>query len=172
MAIFKKKQKEQQELGEVQHVKKKREIYDPEYMEYHSLTCVEMEHPEWPSDKKIEYSLSEEGMRHAWFIRMVLDIQVRYHNDVGKYKDWDYCYRRAYDIMKEVPEELIPNINEWIEYKPLSDIKINGVSVNDIINQFGKKQPIYFLEALDCMIYWKQTNYSDPMFCKLFSMRR
>lgn len=172
MTLFNKKKSEQLEPIEAQHVKNKREIYDPKFMEYRSLACVEMEHPQWPSDKKIEYSISEEGMRHAWFIQMVLDLRERYHNDVGQSETWAYCYQKAYDIMKNMPEELIPNINEWIEYRQLSDIKINGVSVNDIMNQFGKKQQIYFLDAIECMIDWKDTNYFDPSFCKFYFMRR
>lgn len=42
----------------------------------------------------------------------------------------------ADDLMKDMPDELLPNIVEWINDEPISDIRIGKLSIKDIMYCF------------------------------------
>lgn len=84
----------------------------------------------------------------------------------GDYATNGQCLTMAIKIMRYLPTELIPNIDEWIEGRDLSDIKVNGWSVADVMTQFGDKKIIPFLSAVECLGRWKVTGYKDKDFCR------
>lgn len=69
-------------------------------------------------------------------------------------------------IFKYLPEELYVNLEEYIDEKPISDIKLHGVSLKDIINQYGedgRKEP--FIDACEAMIAYIKTGYVYKGIC-------
>lgn len=45
----------------------------------------------------------------------------------------DAAEDEANDIMKDLPEELFPNIEEWLNDKPLSEIKYGKISIKKLV---------------------------------------
>jgi hypothetical protein len=78
--------------------------------------------------------------------------------------DYSDCILEAGYLVNNMPRELWPNLNEWLDDKPLSDIKVHGVSINDVSNMFRKLKPS-FVQILTCMTHWKESNYIDNNFC-------
>ena len=99
---------------------------------------------------------------------ITIDLIAKIEEVEGDFMDHTQCVWEANDIMHGLPDELIPNINEWIDDKPISDIKINGISALDIMGQFGKRQCITFLQAIECLNAWKKTGYRNRDFCRRY----
>jgi hypothetical protein len=73
-------------------------------------------------------------------------------------------------IINNMPQELWPNIEEWIDDRRISDIKVHGVSIPDIMHQFPE-QDILFLNAMECMCDWKNYEFKGNEFCRYYFMR-
>lgn len=60
------------------------------------------------------------------------------------------------DYFDGIPRELFPNVYEWIDDKPLSDIKYNGLSFNMIIQQYydAHDKKLNFVEAVLVMFFF------------------
>ena len=75
------------------------------------------------------------------------------------------CENDAVYFLDNLPEELIQNVNEWLDDKPLTDIKVHGVSINDIYKFYKNRRYLTFGRVLRCMTDWKESEYIDPKFC-------
>lgn len=79
--------------------------------------------------------------------------------------DYSDCILEAGYLVNNMPRELWTNLNEWLDDKPLSDIKVHGVSINDVMKMFETSLPRDFVQILKCMTIWKKHNYVDKNFC-------
>ncbi len=60
--------------------------------------------------------------------------------------------RRIYkSIFADCPDELIPNLEEWLEDRSISRIEYNGVSVRDVMYQDYDKNGNMVYDFLDCL---------------------
>jgi hypothetical protein len=73
-------------------------------------------------------------------------------------------------IINNMPQELWPNVEEWIDDQPISDIPVHGVSIPQIINRFSDER-ILFLDAIECLCRWKSIGYKGENFYELYFMR-
>lgn len=152
--------------------KENRVIYDRRRLEAISISEVIEEHPEWIKSRQETVGKSEERIQKLIHRRMVADLAERMlENNRGGCGDRDFCVKSAQWIMENVQQELLPNINEWIENRPISTIPVHGVTVSDIMTQFQPDRSISFIEAVECMICWKQINYKNKRFCRLFFVK-
>ena len=139
-------------------------VYDVDGLKVLSIQLLAFEHPDWSYEKRKEVGSTPERLTEITEKRMIVDLQGRLMED-----DYDdnssYHFKVAKWIIENVQPELMQNINEWIEHKPISDIKIHNVSINDIMTQF-ENYKISFVQALSCLIYWQKTNYHNPDFCR------
>lgn len=79
---------------------------------------------------EVTYNLSREDLLRVKFANKLESI---WHDD-------EYAHEQANKIMDGLPKELYPNIAEYIDGKPLSDIMYNNLSVNMVIYYIpGKK---------------------------------
>ena len=58
-------------------------------------------------------------------------------------------------ILDDCLPELEHNVCEWIEHRPLSDIKIDGLSINDLYETWGTEN---FAEALRILKDYKRNH--------------
>lgn len=76
---------------------------------------------------------------------------------ISKLQTYNYGYneiqaRRIYkSIFTNYPNELIPNLEEWLEDRPISRIEYNGVSVRDVMYQDYDKNGNIVYDFLDCL---------------------
>jgi hypothetical protein len=117
-----------------------------------------------PEDEFNAMCKTEEVRKQAIFNLNVVDLESRLMEEYGGTRDVFFCKEEALYLMENIPEELIVNVEEWLDEKSLSDIKIHGVSVNDVF-EMCKGRFIHFLSILKCFIEWKKTGYEDPDFC-------
>lgn len=85
-----------------------------------------------------------------------------YYKERVSYGD---CILEASYLVHNMPQELWPNLNEWLDDKPLSDIKVHGLSINDVMKMFATSLPRDFVQILKCMTAWKKYDYVDKNFC-------
>lgn len=81
----------------------------------------------------------------------------------------DYAIDCANKITDIIPKELYGNIQEWIDDKPISDIKYKGISIKDIMEQdikYGVKHD--FFESLEAMMMYIQCGCRDKSICKKY----
>lgn len=81
-------------------------------------------------------------MRSELFQKFSTKIQAAYGMSA------DNASREAEQILNSCPEKLLPNIREWTEGKPLSDIYIEGFSVPMIMYMWRSRD---FLMAISVM---------------------
>lgn len=116
-----------------------------------------------------ELSKTDEIRKQAIFNLNVVDLESRLIEDYGGTRTSIQCAEEALYIMDNIPEELIPNVEEWLDNKPLSDINVHGMSINYLINTYPLCFHIY--AALNCFIKWKETGYKNKNFCKNYFSR-
>lgn len=150
-----------------------RVIYDRSRLEAISISETIEAHPEWIKAKQEAVGRSEEKIQDLIYRKTIGDMVDRMvEEDGGKeYSDIYYNLCVAKRIMENIQPELVQNINEWIENRPLSDIKIHGVSVYEVMNQFAPHRYIPFIRAVECMMYWKEVDYRNKTFCRDFFAR-
>lgn len=102
---------------------------------------------------ELTYNLSREDL-----------LRIKFANKLESvWHDEKYEHYKANQIMDGLPEELYPNVEEFIDDKPLSDIMYNNLSVNMVIYYIpckkikewkkGKKNSgIGFIPAMEIMI--------------------
>lgn len=105
---------------------------------------------------------TNEIRKQAIFNLNVVDLEDRLMEEYDGTRDVFECKKEAVYLMENSPEELIQNIEEWLDEKPISDIKVHGVSINDLMKNYSRCA--HFLTALNCFIEWKKTGYEDPEF--------
>lgn len=75
--------------------------------------------------------------------------------------------RRIYkSIFTDYPDELIPNLEEWVEDKPISRIEYNGVSIRDIMYQdYDKNGKIVydFVKSYKLIKDYLNSNIKNPL---------
>lgn len=114
---------------------------------------------------EVTYNLSREDLLRVKFANKLESI---WHDD-------EYAHKKANRIMDGLPKELYPNIEEYIDGKPLSDIMYNNLSVNMVIYYIpgkkikewkkGKKNSgIGFLPAIETMVKYVKKGYTNPYY--------
>ncbi|WP_151409400.1 glucuronate isomerase [Anaerococcus sp. Marseille-P9784] len=73
----------------------------------------------------------------------------------------DFSYSEAYadklknELMKDMPEELFENVDQWSNRRPLTDVEVYGVSILDLYKKWGGEN---FLLAINIL----STYANDP----------
>lgn len=147
-----------------------RVIYDREQLAVIATQLLAFEHPDWPYEKRKQIGSSEEKIQELIHARMIVDLQGRLLDDAPDDKDVQFYFNVAKRIMDNIQPELVQNINEWIDGEELTDIKIHGVSIKDIMTQFPD-HPIHFVRAVECLIDWKKSGYQNKHFCRNYFWR-
>lgn len=99
----------------------------------------------------------------------LMDLEDRLHEMYRGLRNSNMCRKEAVYIIDNIPDELMVNLEEWLDNKPLSDIKIHGFSINDILKDFPY---VNFTQALTCMIDWKAQGFLDSNFIiRYFAIR-
>ncbi len=76
------------------------------------------------------------------------------------------AYSLTNEIINRLPEELYINVQEYIDEKPVSDIKYEGVSIKDIMEQYkdiNLTEP--FIDAAIAMIAYVESGCEDRSIC-------
>lgn len=73
------------------------------------------------------------------------------------FSEYAPCSNLIRNIMKNIPRDLLTNMIEWLHDNPISEVKVNEISVNDIIYKYNTT----FLEAILFMIEWKESGYKE-----------
>lgn len=121
-------------------------------------------------EELVDLCNSEDITREAIFNLNFIDLQNRLFEEYHENKSiWD-CREQANKWLTMIPKELMPNIEEWLDCKPLSDIEIYGFSINYILNRYKHKN-IDFIDAVEAFIIWKRTNYCDKGFFNVYFSR-
>lgn len=121
---------------------------------------VKLEHPneseEWYKKEieKIIPSRIQDIFKSNIFFRFKQDG----YNDVRA----DYWATKIINIL---PKELYPNIEEWIDEKPLSDIKYCGISIKDIMNHYLPQRIIPFNRSIEAMLAFIESGSRDINIC-------
>ena len=149
-----------------------RNIYDEKLMKLLSVMAISEQHPDWSDEEKIRVGELDENVQKIIRNQITKDFAKKMMDTTNNYATYFQYLEDAIQLMNEIPEELIPNVNEWIEDKPLSDIKVHGVSINDINEHYKSRCTIEFQLILRCMACWKKTNYADKNYCFYFFAAR
>lgn len=116
-----------------------RKEYDEKKIMMRAACLVYDCYPEWPKEKKEEEATKEEWLDTARkfmvYVEFINKI-VKHENGTSSYEN---CKRIAKNIIENMPKELWPNIEKWIDEQQISDIKVHGVSIPDIMLQFPEK---------------------------------
>jgi hypothetical protein len=148
-----------------------RKAYDEKIIKNISCMDIDFEHPDWTQEQKnIELN---NPSRRAKTVRnlTILDLSNRLFEEHGGTYTARECAAEAKYLMENMPQELIVNVNEWLDNKPLSDIKVHGTSINDVFKMFVNR-PMHFIRILHCMCKWKETDYFDEEnFCWCYFAR-
>lgn len=150
-----------------------RVIYDRRRLGAISISEVIAEHPEWIKSRQEAVGRSEEKIQNLIYRKTIgdmVDRMVEEDGGVGR-SDIHYNLCVAKRIMENIQPELVQNINEWIENRPLSNIEINGITVESVMNQFSPRRRISFVDAIECLINWKEIGYRNKTFCRDFFSR-
>lgn len=73
--------------------------------------------------------------------------------------------RKAKNFVSWLPEELYPNIIEWIEGKPISDIDYHGMSIKKIMEQ---NKGSTFIKSLYAMHAYIDSGYKKSVIYQFF----
>ena len=143
-------------------------VYDRERLEILSIQLLREDHPDWSYEKRKEEGLKPERMDYILRARMTVDLKNKLMKDDNGMGTSDYYFKRAKWVLDNVQPELLQNINEFIDGIPLSDIKIHGVSISDVMTQFEPERPISFMLAIESIICWKNAGYKNSNFCRYY----
>lgn len=120
------------------------------------------------------------GMNEEYYMQESMKLIDEYYHNKMATKISEYYQNNGFDshyskvkgehMVKNIPKELFPNIIEWIEDKPLSDIKYCGLSVNDIINnyEYYYDKKLCFPYALRIMKTYIEDGCEDKEIAKKF----
>lgn len=78
------------------------------------------------------------------------------------------AYKRATDLLKNCSVHLLPNVYEWVEGRPLSDIYVDKYSISMILSIWNSND---FLRALEVICELQQGN-KDIAERRIWQMRR
>lgn len=142
-----------------------RDATNPEKIKKYTKLIVEREHPDWTHDNIVKVSEEKQYIDKAIYVLTLSDFRQRVYAEYQERVDYEECSAEAKYLLDNMPQELIPNLNEWLDNQPISDIKLHGVSINDVMKMFESSLPRDFLQILKCMTIWKKHNYVDKNFC-------
>jgi hypothetical protein len=149
----------------------KRKVYDEKLVMEIAILNVEREHPDWAKEHVLDVANTKEEIHKAKLGLTVLDFRDRLIQEYDGHRNVLQCHEEAAYLLHHMPAELIVNVNEYLDEQPLTDIKINGVSINDVFKMFENSRPLHFVQILRCMAYWRDGDYIDPDFCWNFFAR-
>lgn len=108
---------------------------------------------QWAKEHLQEYKMS------------IMETNIFYHLRHIKYPEYlnrSSAHRLAY----ELPMELYQNLNEWIDEKPISEIKYGDLSIKEIVDTYAKmNRGATFVDCCDDMLYYIQTGCVDKGVC-------
>ena len=146
-------------------------VYDRKKLEVLSIQNIKNQHPDWPREKCVEEGMLEENIDYVMRARLAADLADKMMESDGDCAPNEYFMRQAQWIVNNAPRELYKNINEYIDGEALSEIRLCGVSVSDVMNQFVPNRQISFVRAVECFAYWKNRNYQNPNYCRDFFLQ-
>ena len=142
-----------------------RKTYNQEIIDRVAKYEANMANPTLTGEEVAEMAKEKHWQDIAKHKARIYDLIQKLDEVEGKFIDHTQCVWWANRLMRNIPPELEQNIDEWIDDKPLTDIKVHGWSIADIINHYGKKRIVTFLEAVKCMGDWHASGYQDDEFC-------
>jgi hypothetical protein len=145
-----------------------RKAYNKEIIHLTAICNLSKEHPTWSNEKIEKEAEKQDVIKRVVLALTELDLAHKLDEYYKGYWNWSECHETANYIMNNMEPQLIQNINEWIDEQPLSDIKIHGWSIKDIMCSPNKKRKVSFVEAMKCLIQWKENNYENKDFCILY----
>ena len=127
---------------------------------------------EYPQQKEEFYQLmtlhkTQQAIRFQLKRSMIQDIQ----------KIFGYSYNsancKASQLIDDLPEELFPNIEEWLSNEPISEIDYGGISIKKIMEQHKKSFGVMydFLTCLSIMNDYIRTGCKDKSICYIPFLR-
>lgn len=132
---------------------------------------VRMKHPELTSQEISELAKRKEFVDEAVYQIKVADLQDRLFEEYGETQPSWVCRDQAIEWMTKLPEELLLNVEEWLDNKPLSDIKVHGISINDIFSKY-KSPNLTMTRVMSFFILWKETGFkNENAHVMFFTMR-
>lgn len=137
-----------------------RKAYDKNKVKLISMMDIDFEHPEWTQEQKDAELARPERIANTVRNLTILDLASRLYEEHGGTYTARECAAEAKYLMDNMPQELIVNVNEWLDGKPLSDIKVHGTSINDAFKMVANR-PIHFIHILHCMCKWREAEYFD-----------
>lgn len=144
--------------------------YDQKKIELRALILVCNNHPDLDDETKKQMAASEEWLDVARKSFILHDFTEKIKDHEQGLLNYTASRAVAARIINNMPQELWPNVEEWIDDKPISDIKVHGVSIPDIMHQF-QGRTILFLNAMECMCDWKSYEFKSNEFCRYYFMR-
>lgn len=81
-----------------------------------------------------------------------------------------YAERSAESLAERIPEELYPNIFEWIDDKEISEIDYHGMSIKRIMDDFRYMFNCQcdFVSALRAMLFYIRGGCNDSHVCRTY----
>jgi hypothetical protein len=144
--------------------------YDQKKIALRAVILVYNNYPDLDDETKRQMAESEEWLDIAKKSLIADDVAEKIYKQNKGILTARQSTIEADRIMNDVQPELLPNIEEWLDDQPISNIYIHGVSIPQIMNQFPNKE-IDFLEALTCLRHWKDIDYQGKEFCRIYFMR-
>lgn len=142
--------------------------YDQKKIKLRAVILVYNNYPDLDDATKRQMAESEEWLNLARKSFLLDDFTMKIKEHEQGILNYTASSVVAARILNNMPPELLPNVEEWIDDQPISDIKVNGVSIPDIMHQFPEHD-ILFLEAMDCMCDWKSCDFQGKEFCKFYN---
>lgn len=142
-----------------------RDAIDQDKVKKYAMLIAAKEHPDWDHEELILAADNKTYIDQAVYVLTLSDFRQRIYADHQEKVPYEECAIEAKYLLDNMPQELIQNLNEWLDNQPLSEIKIHGTSINDVMQMFKSSLPRDFLQVLKCMTIWKKHNYVDENFC-------
>ena len=142
-----------------------RKAYDDVLVTNISRMDIDIEHPNWSLKQKNAELNSIKRKEMTVRKLTIIDLKERLFKEYDGTHTMLECANEAKYLMDNMPPELIVNVNEYLDQQPLTDIKIHGVSINDVFAMFSKSRPMHFIRILHCMTEWRLLDYFNEDFC-------
>ena len=143
---------------------------DPKRIKNIALFQVSVTYPDLTDEEKLALAKTKKWLDWSEKSLMLDDFRDKIYYVHEETITLSYSRKWAERIVNNMPQELWPNIDEWIDDKPISDIKVHGVSIPDIMYHLSRGS-VDFLSAMTRMIAWQDSGFPDKAYFKILSMR-
>lgn len=134
---------------------------DPKKVATRAMILVHTNHPELTQPEKDELAKTEKWLNVAKETLVAAAFIEKNYEELKEMMSYAQVNNWAMDILNNIPQELLTNVEEWLEGRELSTIQIHDVSIPYLMKEFN----VPFCSALKCIARWKESGFAGKEFC-------